>query len=662
MTVNPSPREILLTTIAEMLAEARARHLDGDLCVAEQLYEKVVLEDSANVEAHYLLGVTRAQNGNLAAAEACFRRVIELAPTLADGHKTLGGVLANQGKLAESAVSMRRALALDPNDAEIHHNLGTVLLQQEQWDQAAISFRSALELNRNYLEALYNLAKLLDRQGHFADAIACYGRILELNPNDANTQNNLGILFAKQGNLSDAAVCFRRLLELNPDDANAHNNLGAVCERQGHLDGAANCYRRAIGLNPELVDAHNNLAAILQAQGALDEAAACCERALQLSPENARVHNNLGTVFEKLDELTKAEACFRRAIELDPACAQAYNSLGAVLANQGQLSEAVNHFGAALSLQPDDAEAHYNQAVTLLRMGRLVEGWPEYEWRWKTTRMSEAPNPQPRWTGLPLASGVILLHNEQGLGDTLQFVRYAEFVKQRIGTVVLECQPQLTRLLASCPGVDFVIARGDSRPRFDVHLPLASLPGIFETSRETIPARVPYLRSTDQIVEQWKAEFNQTGCFKIGIAWQGSPGYREDRFRSIPLAQFAGLASIPGVRLYSLQAGIGREQLAAFAEEWPIIDLGDRLGDFQDTAAIVQNLDLVVTCDSSPAHLAGALGVPVWVALSFASDWRWMVDRTETPWYPTMRLFRQQARGDWKGVFLEIEQELRRLV
>jgi ADP-heptose:LPS heptosyltransferase len=241
-------------------------------------------------------------------------------------------------------------------------------------------------------------------------------------------------------------------------------------------------------------------------------------------------------------------------------------------------------------------------------------------------------------------------------------VRYAELVKQQGATVIVECKPPLARLFASCPGVDRVMTRGEPLPRFDVWTTLLSLPGIFETSLATIPAKVPYLWPSEALVEQWKDELSKEKAFKIGIAWQGNPTQLSDRFRSLPLAHFAGIAATRGVRLYSLQMGAGREQLADRANALPITDLADRLGDFHNTAAIIRNLDLVITCDSSPAHLAGALGVPVWVALAFAPDWRWMLKRPDSPWYPTMRLFRQQSSGDWDGVFESIRDELTRIV
>jgi hypothetical protein len=280
----------------------------------------------------------------------------------------------------------------------------------------------------------------------------------------------------------------------------------------------------------------------------------------------------------------------------------------------------------------------------------LAQGWGEYEWR-PTRAPLEEDMSKPLWTGAKRPRSTVLLRCEQGLGDAIQFVRYAALVKERVGRVVLECDPSLARLLATCPGVDEVVARGAPLPKFGMYAPLLSLPGVFETSVDTVPADVPYLAADAAEEAAWKEELSADKGFKVGVAWRGSPQNKADRFRSFALSELSAIAGVDGVSLYSLQFGPGREELGSLADRFSIVDLGDRLGDFATTAAIVRNLDLVIACDSAPAHLAGALGVNVWVALPFSPDWRWMLDRDDSPWYPTMRLFRQKSPGDWRGVF-----------
>ncbi len=278
-------------------------------------------------------------------------------------------------------------------------------------------------------------------------------------------------------------------------------------------------------------------------------------------------------------------------------------------------------------------------------------GWPEYEWRWRRQDASPPALTQPLWDGSSLQGKSILLYPEQGLGDTLQFIRYAPLVKQTGATVIVQCQPPLLRLLATCAGIDRLLPEGADLPPFDVQAPLLSLPRILRTTLASIPANIPYLSADPDLRARWRQSLSGVADFKVGIAWQGNPGHKRDRQRSVPLAAFAPLAEAPGVRLVSLQKGPGHEQLTELAERLRVLDLTDELEDFADTAALLSNLDLVITVDTAVAHLAGAMGIPVWVALPIVPDWRWLLERQDSPWYPTMRLFRQTAWGDWAGVF-----------
>jgi hypothetical protein len=297
-------------------------------------------------------------------------------------------------------------------------------------------------------------------------------------------------------------------------------------------------------------------------------------------------------------------------------------------------------------------------------MGHFEQGWPSYEWRWKCKEFGSMPPLRaPLWDGSPLDGRTILIHAEQGLGDTLQFIRYVPLVQQRGGRVIMMCQPPLMRLLAHCPGIERLIPHGETPPEIDLHVPLLSLPKLLGTTVESVPADGPYLDADSDLVEIWRHRLAAYPGFKIGIAWQGNPKFRLDRIRSIPLAQFAPLADVPGVHLLSLQKGAGGEQLAAPERRFPVTDLGCQLdettGAFMDTAAVMKNLDLVITSDTSIAHLAGALGVPVWVALNDVPDWRWLLNRDDSPWYPPMRLFRQRRTGHWEDVFDRIAEALR---
>jgi hypothetical protein len=327
-----------------------------------------------------------------------------------------------------------------------------------------------------------------------------------------------------------------------------------------------------------------------------------------------------------------------------------------------KLEEALSCFQRAIELQPDYADAHWNRALAWLLMGNFEQGWPEYDWRWKRKALQLPRFPQPIWNGFPLEGRTILLYAEQGLGDTLQFIRYAALVKRRGGLVIAACQDVLRPHLATCPGVDQLIGLDSTIAHFDTHAPLLSLPAIVGTTLSTVPADVPYLFVNAELGDPCRQALDGPGAFKIGIAWQGNPDHSNDRQRSVSLVSFEPLARLDGVRLFSLQKGPGVEQLAGAQERFPVVDLGSQFQTFQDTAAVLQRLDLVISIDSAVAHCAGALGVPVWVLLPFCPDWRWLLDREDSPWYPTMRLFRQTEPGKWATVFARVANEARKLI
>jgi tetratricopeptide (TPR) repeat protein len=547
---------------------------------------------------------------------------------------------------------------LKPDYAMAYNNLGTALKEQGKLDQAADCFRRALELKPDDLMACSNLASVCKEQGQLVEAAVSYRRALELKPDYAEGYADLGSVLRDLGRVDEAVACCRQALALRPEFAEALANLGVALREQGKLDEAVACQRRALELKPDFAAALANLGIVLREQGHLDEAVDCCRRAVQLKPDAAAALTNLGVALRDQGKLDEAVACQRRALELKPDFADAHNNLGVALLSQGKLEEAVACYDRALRWKADCPDAHFNRSLSWLLAGDFQRGWLEYQWRWQTNGFRLPPFWQPLWDGRPLQGKTILLYVEQGMGDAIQFVRYARHVKQAGARVIVECQKPLVPLLAGCLGVDELFGEGDYLPFFDVHTSLLSLPGIFQTSLKTIPAEVPYLFADPGLVEHWRGASKPIGGFKIGIAWRGSPTFRNDRTRSIPLSCFESLAGLPDVRLVSLQKGAGVEELPGVAGRFAVAELGSRLRDFADTAALLVNLDLVVTCDTAVAHLAGALGVPVWVALPLVPDWRWLLDRDDSPWYPTMRLFRQKRLGDWAGVFHQIKMAL----
>lgn len=468
------------------------------------------------------------------------------------------------------------------------------------------------------------------------------------------------IKFHQAGNLPEAEQRYRQILQTNPFHAQALHLLGVVAHQAGKSEQAVDIIRRAINLQPSLSEAHNNLGVIYREQGMLDDAVACFQTALRIKPDHAEAHNNLGIAFKEQGDLQQALSCYEAAIRFQPNSADAHNNRGNAFVERNQLQDALACFEKAIQLNPDYVRAHWNRALALLVLEDFAQGWPEFEWRWRRPESPPRAFSQPLWNGSPLEGRTILLHAEQGLGDTFQFIRYAKLVQERGGRVVVECQESLLAILAGCPGIDQLVGHGAPLPEFAVHAPLMSLPGIFGTVLATIPADVPYVSADAGLVEKWRHELHAHSGFKIGINWQGSATHKKDRLRSIPLEHFAPLARLRGVTLLSLQKGQGVERLP------DVIDLGSRLdqsgGAFMDTAAVMKNLDLVITSDTSTAHLAGALGVPVWIGLPFAPDWRWFLERSDSPWYPSARLFRQRRPGDWTDVLERMTAEVAQLV
>jgi Tfp pilus assembly protein PilF len=435
--------------------------------------------------------------------------------------------------------------------------------------------------------------------------------------------------------------------------------------QSGRLAEAVTLLESAVARDPSNTRFRGNLGSVYFTAGRLHEARELLAATVRDDPTHFEAFYNLGVTQAALGEFEQAESNYRICLRLNPEHRGAHNNLGNMLRELGRYDEALSHLDHALAVDPNSAQAHYNRALVWLSQGKLSEGWPEYEWRWRCPEFHPRHQQVPAWNGSPLADATLLVHAEQGLGDTMQFIRYLPQVLERVPNTLVEVQPALVPLLRQS-GYWGLVPQGSAVPRLDVQLPIASLPRVLKTTLDTIPHDVPYLSASEELTTAWRAHFARQDSFKVGIAWQGNPNYREDRFRSIPLKQFAPCAAVPGVQLFSLQKGTGVEQITAVGSEFRVVDLGSNIDQltapFLDTAAIMKSLDLVITSDTAIAHLAGALAVPVWVALRHGPDWRWMASGQASPWYPTMRLFRQRALGDWPSVFGEMARELGALV
>lgn len=536
---------------------------------------------------------------------------------------------------------------------------GIALARQGQLKEAATQFHEALQSRPHNLEATKWLGDVLCAQGRLDEAISYYHDILQNHPDHAIVHYNLGVALQQQGRVDEAAASYEQALAIEPRHFNAWTNLGHMRQARGDLDGAVAAFQQALQLKPDFAELHVNLANAHSARSDWERAEASLKEALRLNPHVATVHNALGIALASQNKMDEAMASFLRAIELNPQLAEAHSNLGIAWDDKGYLNEALACYEEALRLNPDYAKAHISRGLVLLLRGEYEQAWAEYEWRWTTGEIQPRQFAQPRWDGSPLAGRTILLHAEQGIGDTILFLRYAPLIQELGGRVLVDCQPALAPLATTCPGID-IVASGD-RPlsSFDVFASLSSLPGIFGTTLDTIPARIPYLSADPVRVEHWRQELAHERRLKVGIVWQGNSQYKADRDRSVPLTQFAPLADVPGVVLLSLQFGEGADQLATAA--LPITDLGSRAVPLENLAAVLVNLNLLISVDTAPAHLAGALGLSFWLALSHRPYWPWLLGRSDSPWYPTARLFRQRRDGDWTTVFAEMAQALRHM-
>jgi tetratricopeptide (TPR) repeat protein len=612
----------------ELFDLAVEHHRRGDLRQAEPLYREVLRAAPAHAAAHHCLGLLAYQVGHHKVASDLIRRALALNPHEADWHANLGLVLMSQGQAADAASCFRQAVRLAPSRAETYINLGNALKQQGQVQEAIDSYREALRINPFRADAHINLGNALKDRGELDAAVDCYHTALRINPKHPHAHNNLGNTLMDQGRLAEAASCYRRVLELDPTSASAHYHLGNALKDQGELKQAALCYRHALTAEPTHAGAQGHLrmiANLLRDQGHLEQ----------------------------------ATQCWRHQVAINPCDVDAHIALSDALTRSGLYSEATVHIEEALRMQTDSAPARCQRAHLRLLMGDFAGGWTDYESRWDLPDKAPRPFQKPRWEGSPLDGKTILVHAEQGLGDTIQFIRYLRFVKARGGTILLGCPPGLEGLLADVPEIDRLVTAGTPIPPYDVQVPLLSLPGIFGTTLATIPAEVPYLRANSEQVECWRKEIEHLDGFKVGIAWQGNPKNQALRHRSAPLAAFEALARVDGVQLVSMQVGSGMEQVGT--APFTITDLGRRFdpGSLMDLAAVLTQLDLTVTIDTAVAHLAGALGVEVWTLLHFSPDWRWLLERADSPWYPTMRLFRQSRLGDWGETFERVALRLK---
>ncbi len=649
------------TPTKNLIETAHKYHEEGNLDTAAALYKGILEKQSDDINALFLLGTLNLQRREFGLACELLRKALILKPDHAMAYNNLGTALQELGQLERAEECYHRACLLKPDDPKSHSNIAGIYREQGKYDQAIRSYRQAIRNSPDCAELHCNLGALFQKMGRIGDAIGCYCSALDLKPDYALAHSNLGMALQESGRLNEAVKSCLKARQLMPENEVLQNNLGTVLKGLGRYDEAVECYRKAIALKPDYAEAHNNLGTVFLEEKKLQEAVVCYHMAIQCKPDYAMAHSNLGTVWRELGKLERAIESCNRAIQVNPNYAEAHNNLGTSLQEAGRVNEALASFRQATTLKPDYALAHINSSLALLLLGNFRDGWEEYEWRFQIRKHTTKTLNKPLWEGLSLRGKSILIHVEQGFGDTIQFVRYLSMVKERGGRIILECQKELIRLLSGCSGIDEFVAyvpTGKHSVPFDVHISLLSLPRIFDTTLETVPADIPYIKVDSALCLKWGMRFRKNSNFKIGIAWSGNPKNANDRNRSCSLTDFATLGDIPNTTFYSLQKGT----VAAGASHPPVgmnfVNLEQELRDFVDTAAVIANLDLVISIDTVVVHLAGAMGKPVWNLLPFAPAWRWLLDRERSPWYPTMRLFRQTQPHDWRGVFRQVKDRL----
>jgi len=623
-----------LPDVRSMLTSAVARHKAGD-AAAGDLYRAILLAEPSHGDVLHLLGVTALQAGTAEVASGWLRRALVIDGAQAYYRNSLGEALRALGRPNEARQQYRLALTLSPAYPE---SLANLLRQPQPGDNAPALLERFCRLRLAAASEILAVADSRLLSGRLADAGLAYRAAVALEPGTVQAYVNLGATASREKHHAQAATAFRRALRLYPDHPGAWNNLASAVWELNDGQGAVGFCRRSVALKPDHPDPYANLGYVQrsQAQNGDDfaEAATLCRRALQLNPSHVSALNNLGIVNLDLGHLDEAERLFRRTLDAEPK-------------------------------HPD---ARFNLSLALLKAGRLKEGWDFYEARWETGQLP-AVNAQLRaWQGEPLNGATILLHAEQGHGDTLHFVRYAPLVAALGGRVVLAVQPALKRLVAGMPGVVAVHALTDAFPAPDFHCPLMSLPRLLGTELGTIPSGIPYLHPPAEAIGKWLGQPLPGAGLRVGLVWSGDPrpgllrANLTDRRRSMTLRDLAPLAGVPNLRFVNLQMGGAAAQLADPPAGMDIHDPMGAVTDFADTAALVLRLDLVITVDTSVAHLVGALGKPVWVLSRYDGCWRWLQDRDDTPWYPTMRLFRQTMSGDWTAVGRRVADALHKLV
>ena len=672
-------------------SQGLAHHQAGRVAQAETLYRETLALKPDHADALHLLGVIASQVGRHDIAVDLIERAIAHDRTSPRYYSNHGLALAALRRFEEAIGSYDRALSLRPNDAEVLYsrgnahlalgrphdaletyerailarpdhaealcNRGAALAALGRNDEALLSYDRALAVVPDFSEALSNRGNALKALGRLDDALASYDRALTARPDDAQALFNRGVTLHEMRRFEEALPSYDRALAVAPDYAEALSNRGDVLRQLDRLQDALESYDGALAARPDYAEALSNRGNVLKELRRFDDALASYDAALRLNPDYAAALSNRAVTLQALDRLEEALSSCDRALALHADSVEALINRASVLQELSRFDEALATYDRAAAIAPDSVDAQINRAFLLLLTGDFAKGWPAYEWRRKLPSWVERGFTQAEWTGQDIAGKRLLLHAEQGFGDTIQFARYAALAAARGADVILEVQPSLKPLLGGLFGVELIAAGSDRLPHFDLHCPLLSLPHAFATEPVTIPGNIPYIVAPADRIAAWAPRLPADGL-RVGLAWSGHRDNARDHERSVPFARLAPLLSVPGTSFLSLQKDIRTTDADDFGRCGNVLDLRAELRDFADTAAVIGQLDLVITVDTAIAHLAGAMGKPVWVLLPRVPDFRWLLDRTTSPWYPSVRLFRKRQADTWDAVIAGVAAEL----
>jgi tetratricopeptide (TPR) repeat protein len=611
-----------------------------------------------DIRSHFERAVQLQQNNQLNDAESIYRKILEINSDHIGAQTMLGMVCIQTNRNQDGIQLLETSLLKDPQQFWAHNSLGVGFLNVHQYQNACTSFNKAISIEPNFIEAYFNLAKGLKSLEKYEEAISNYSKCILLNPNYADAYNNRGSLYLE--NLQEpekALIDFQNFLKIQPNVWNSFYNIANCYSELKEYEEAIKHYDLALELNPNNAEIYFLRGVTYFELERYEEALQNYDRALELSPHQANVYSNKAVVYKSLKQHENALKNIEYAIKLNPDLAAAYYNRGLIFLELKQYQEADESYNRAIKLEPNKGDAYWNKSNLKILQGCYEEGWQLFEWRWKTTFLNLQPRnfKQPLWLGREsIANKIILIHHEQGLGDSIQFSRYISFLeKYNPKEIILEAPQALISVLSSLRGNFKVIKLGDPLPHFDYYCPIMSLPLAFKTTLESIPSEMPYLYADKNKNLLWEKKLGDKIKPRVGLVWSGFKGHKNDRNRSLLLKQLESIFSLP-FEFHSLQKEIRDNDLEVLNSYNQIRQHQDDLIDFSNTAALIHHLDLIISVDTSVAHLAGALGKKVFLMLPYAPDYRWMDQRTDTPWYPTMTLFRQPKADDWTSVVSEL--------